>query len=233
VNVYTRRLQSDWDAVRQALQGHRSISIAGTAGNPPQRYHVLYRVRGLEEKPDGSIGEKDEHLAEITLLRSYPRQAPMCRMLTPVFHPNIAPHSICIGDHWSAGESLVEIMVRIGEMIAFQSYNIKSPLNGEAAKWVEDHLDELPIDPTPLSLSNPTPAAPSPPPVAPPRTAPPSAARPAPVPTPTAAAPAEIVFKCPKCLSKLSAEPSHAGLEISCPTCGTDLRIPNPRGVTA
>ena len=35
---------------------------------------------------------------------------------------------------------------RVGEMLAFQSYNIKSPLNGRAAQWVEEHLGELPVD---------------------------------------------------------------------------------------
>ncbi len=29
--------------------------------------------------------------------------SPPCRMLTPVFHPNVDPQKICIGDHWSAG----------------------------------------------------------------------------------------------------------------------------------
>ena len=169
MNIYNKRLQSDWDAVRRAFDGHPAISIAGTAGNPPQRYHVRYRVKGLEERADGTVAEKSDHLAEVTLLRSYPRQAPMCRMLTPVYHPNIAPHAICIGDHWSAGESLVGILVRIGELIAYQSYNTKSPLNGEAARWADDHADDLPIDPIPLSPAAPEPApAPAPPAPAPP-----------------------------------------------------------------
>src|SRR6516225_2889830 len=64
-----------------------------------------------------------------------------CRFLTPIFHPNIAPHAIGIGDHWSPGEPLWSIVARIGEMIAYQSYNTKSPLNGEAARWVVEHLD--------------------------------------------------------------------------------------------
>jgi hypothetical protein len=63
-----------------------------------------------------------------------------------VFHPNIAPHAICVGDHWSAGESLRSIITRIGEMLAYQSYNVKSPLNGEAARWVEQNKDRVPLD---------------------------------------------------------------------------------------
>ena len=35
---------------------------------------------------------------------------------------------------------------RVGEMLAFQSYNVKSPLNGRAAQWVEEHLAQLPLE---------------------------------------------------------------------------------------
>src|SRR5262249_7096174 len=99
------------------------------------------RSEGGEAAETGS-----EHRLEIPLPLGYPRDAPMFRMLTPVFHPNIAPHAVCIGDHWTAGESLDLMIQRVGEMLAFQSYNIKSPLNGRAAQWVAEHLGELPLD---------------------------------------------------------------------------------------
>ena len=93
-----------------------------------------------------SLKSHSSFIAEITLTGGYPRLAPQCRMLTAIFHPNIAPHAICIGDHWAAGESLPHLIVRIAEMLAFQSYNVKSPLNGEAAKWVEQNMGKLPLD---------------------------------------------------------------------------------------
>ena len=50
-------------------------------------------------------------------------------------------------------------------MISFQSYNVKSPLNGEAARWVADNLDQLPLDPVSMLVeeergaqANPAPA---------------------------------------------------------------------------
>jgi hypothetical protein len=88
-----------------------------------------------------------EHRLEVTMPRGYPRDAPMFRMLTPVFHPNIAPHAVCIGDNWTAGEPLDQLIQRVGEILAFQSYNTKSPLNGRAAQWVDEHRAQLPIDP--------------------------------------------------------------------------------------
>ena len=32
-------------------------------------------------------------------------------------------------------------------MIAYQAYNIKSPLDGEAAMWADLNADQLPLDP--------------------------------------------------------------------------------------
>ena len=72
-------------------------------------------------------------------------------MVTPVFHPNIDPQKICIGDHWSAGQSLALMVTRIAEMICFQSYNVKSPLNAEAAAWTEQNLAKLPLQKGDLS----------------------------------------------------------------------------------
>ena len=65
----------------------------------------------------GVIGVGQTHRAEVFLPLDYPRQPPFCRMLTPVFHPNIDPAKICIGDHWSAGQSLAQLVCRIGEML--------------------------------------------------------------------------------------------------------------------
>lgn len=152
MSVRNRRLAADFNSVSSAFAGHSYIRILEAVGSPPERYRVEYRVRGLVVHNDAVI-EKDTHLVEVFLTLAYPRQAPQCRMLTPVFHPNIAPHAICIGDHWSAGESLAALIVRIGEMITFQSYNTKSPLNGAAAKWAEEHVDKLPVHRVDLTVA--------------------------------------------------------------------------------
>jgi ubiquitin-protein ligase len=83
-------------------------------------------------------------------------------MLTPIFHPNIDPAYICVGDHWVAGERLTDLVTRIGEMIAYQAYNIKSPLNGEAAMWADLNGAQLPVDKTNLHAATEvkTPASP-------------------------------------------------------------------------
>jgi len=131
--------------VRRLARIHPRIEVEGVSGNPPDLYRIILEVRSLREEGNGIV-VADRHRLEVALPGGYPRDAPFCRMLTPVFHPNIAPHAVCIGDHWSAGESLDLMIQRVGEMLAFQSYNVKSPLNGLAARWVEENLDRLPVD---------------------------------------------------------------------------------------
>lgn len=151
MNVREKRLRADHAKVMGYFGAHRYIRVAAMSGDPPERYQIEYRIRGLVMQND-QVVEKDSHLVELYLTLGYPRQGPQCRMLTPVFHPNIAPHAVCIGDHWSAGESLAALIVRIGELITYQSYNTKSPLNGAAAKWAEENLGRLPVQKVDLSI---------------------------------------------------------------------------------
>ncbi len=158
--VRLRRLQADYEKLRAFLAQQPRIRLIQAQGAPPERYQLEFQINGLREV-DEQLQTVANHMVEISLPLSYPRLPPQCRMLTPVFHPNIAPHAICIGDHWSAGEPLWSMVARIGEMIAYQSYNTKSPLNGEAARWVEANQARLPLDRTNFVMDDrlPQPAA--------------------------------------------------------------------------
>ena len=146
-----RRLKLDYEQLQQRLAGWPLILIAGTAGLPPELYRFQYLIRGLYVGQGGAILERSEHLLEVNLSLGYPRRAPQCRMLTPVFHPNFDDSSVCIGDFWAASEGLDDLIIRIGRMIAYQEYNTKSPLNGLAARWAAEHPEFLPIDPRELA----------------------------------------------------------------------------------
>jgi ubiquitin-protein ligase len=146
-----RRLLADFQRVQATFQNHPRIRMLQTLGDPPERYEFEIRVQGLVPGPNDQPAAKTEHRAEVFLPADYPRRPPICRMTTPVFHPNIDPQKICIGDHWSAGQSLAEFVVRIAQMICYQSYNTKSPLNAKAAVWVEENLSRLPLERTDLA----------------------------------------------------------------------------------
>ena len=141
-----RRLTQDHERLLARFANWPFIRLTGTAGLPPEHYRVSYAIRGLYVDPTGQILERGEHVLEVNLSLGYPRRAPQCRMLTPVFHPNFDDVSVCVGDFWAASERLDDLLVRIGRMIAYQEFNTKSPLNGLAARWAAEHPQFLPID---------------------------------------------------------------------------------------
>ena len=141
-----RRLLLDEQTLESRLHNWPLIQITGKAGIPPEVYRFTYNIRGLFVSPAGEILERDQHVLEVNLSLGYPRRAPQCRMLTPVFHPNFDESMVCTGDFWAASERLDDLIVRLGRMIAYQEYNTKSPLNGLAAKWAAQNAHLLPID---------------------------------------------------------------------------------------
>lgn len=216
--VRLRRLNADHARIKEYVRLHPRIRVIQAQGDPPERYQFEYRVRSLRKVND-ELQPVDTHLVEVHLPLNYPRTPPQCRMLSPVFHPNIAPHAICVGDHWSAGESLQSIIIRIGEMLAYQSYNVKSPLNGEAARWVEQHKDQVPLDPVSMLAKEPE-ATPSPSSSAPPPTPrqqlPPAAERTQPTPR----------IQCPSCGTAYRLLPNMLGHKVRCKKCENVFSVP-------
>jgi ubiquitin-protein ligase len=244
--VRLRRLQADYTKLREYIRQQPRVQVLQADGDPPELYQLRYQVVGLQQKEEGLRTVK-EHLVEIALPLNYPRLPPQCRMLTPVFHPNIAPHAICIGDHWSSGESLTSIVARIGELLSYQSYNTKSPLNGEAARWVDENMDQLPLDGVSF-VPNDSPVAAAPPPVAQalPEVLPveelgdPPAVLPVDAPTPSAIdddkpIPLDLPDHSPirpvrppappKVIDKLAVTPNVEMVRLRCTSCGVTLRF--------
>jgi ubiquitin-protein ligase len=145
----TRRLMADAQAMADTFRHSDLIKVLATEGDPPDVYRLEYLVRSLApgEDAEDEPTPRDVHQVEIRLTADYPRVSPKCKMLTPVYHPNIDPSHICVGDHWTAGERLVDLVIRIGEMLAYQAYNIRSPLDAHAAMWADLNPDKLPTDP--------------------------------------------------------------------------------------
>lgn len=152
-----RRLQSDYEHIMAEFADHRHINIIikDDINLPPEKYIIEYkRIKGLslsanQLKRDKKVEIIRNHVVEIYLHNDYPRIKPQCYCMTNMFHPNFRstfPHEICIGDYWASGETLSDIVYLIGEMIQYQNFSVKYPLNGVAAKWTKDNLDIMPID---------------------------------------------------------------------------------------
>jgi ubiquitin-protein ligase len=140
-----RRIASDWEQVRKDFAGHKNIFVTPVGSEPPEKYNVTYFVNGIYLLPDGRIETLGRHEIEIMLHSEYPRYKPICKIKTPIWHPNFRDGQICIGDIWGAGESLSDIIINIGDMIQYKSWNSYSPLSSEAAQWAMENKHLFPV----------------------------------------------------------------------------------------
>lgn len=140
-----RRIASDWEQVRKDFFGHKNIIVTPVGELPPEKYHVTYFVNGIYLLPGGTIETLGRHEVDITLHAEYPRYKPICKITTSIYHPNFRDSQICIGDIWGAGESLSDIIINIGDMIQYKSWNSFSPLSAEAAQWAMENKHLFPV----------------------------------------------------------------------------------------
>ena len=140
-----RRLLSDFEQIKKDFAGHKNIIVTPIGDELPEKYHVTYFVNGIYLLPDGRIETLGRHEVEITLHADYPRYKPICKILTPIWHPNFRDGQICIGDIWGAGESLSDIIINIGDMIQYKSWNSYSPLSADAAQWAMENKHLFPV----------------------------------------------------------------------------------------
>ncbi|MBC8522328.1 hypothetical protein H8D29_00200, partial [PVC group bacterium] len=156
LSLRDRRLNSEHEGLVCAFKDHDKIMVRPGGNNLPEKYEIDFHVNGLERTMNGELVTRTLHTIEVVLPSDFPRRPPVCKMKTPIFHPNIDVWDICTSDHWAAQETIVDLVVRIGQMITYQTYNTKSPLNAEAAMWCDENVSRLPVDSTDIHPPEPT-----------------------------------------------------------------------------
>ena len=144
MNVRMRRLSSDYAKIQETFSNHPNITVTPVQNDPPEIYHVVYRLPGIRMESNAPKSQL-EHSVRLTLPINYPRQKPVCTISTPIWHPNFRDGQICIGDIWGAGETLVDIIIHIGDMIQYRIWNTKSPLSADAAHWAAANSNLFPV----------------------------------------------------------------------------------------
>lgn len=146
-SVRDRRLESDYRALRATFEAEDLVEIRAIGTAPFEKYMIVYKVPSLRLNSTGQPMRVDATVVEISLPADYPRMPPTARTVAGdvVFHPNFNAAKICLADHWSPSFQLVDIVREIGELLTWQKFNIRSPLNATAAEWSQQHLNEIPL----------------------------------------------------------------------------------------
>jgi ubiquitin-protein ligase len=147
-----RRLKADSEALK-ALKENSTIVDYQSFGDPPERYLVTFKGKGLLRKSEADQVEVAEvHRVEIRLGIDYPRSRPDLQWLTSIYHPNIsAVGAVCLGGYstnWVPSLGLAELCEMLWDMVRYSNYDPKSAYNYAAGRWCETQTQfDFPLDP--------------------------------------------------------------------------------------
>lgn len=122
---------------------------------PPSIYLAQFHCKSFVRVETGQIRESEQNYEFAVRLESnYLRRAEafeVLRVRTPgIWHPNIRPDAPFICIRLVPGTPLVDILYELYEILTYQTYNCRDPLNREAAAWARANQDRFPIDTRPL-----------------------------------------------------------------------------------
>lgn len=138
------RLSVDYQELREFFDGNNFVDIQPLGPAPYERYRIIYRLPSLRVDASSRAIESGLTVVNLELPRNYPKEKPHAVAVEKVFHPNFGDY-ICIADFWTPTQKLVDIVIEIGEMLQWQKYNIRSPLNAVAAQWATKNQNLLPV----------------------------------------------------------------------------------------
>jgi len=147
----SRRLAADAEAMK-ALRENSTIIELNALGDPPERYMITFRGKGLMRRSETEGVEIAEiHRVEIRLGIDYPRSRPDLQWLTSIYHPNIsAVGAVCLGGYstnWVPSLGLAELCEMLWDMVRMANYDPKSAYNYAAGRWSETQTQyDFPLD---------------------------------------------------------------------------------------
>lgn len=133
------------------------VEIVPVWGDPPSRYRVRFRCRGLIGSAE-AVEESDRFEVGIWFPPDYLRRADPFQVLTwlgppDVFHPNISPMLplVCIG-RLTRGTRLVDLVHRLFDVITYNNVTMveHDALNRAACDWARKNRQRFPVDRRPL-----------------------------------------------------------------------------------
>ncbi|HEV8291879.1 MAG TPA: hypothetical protein VGP94_08130, partial [Tepidisphaeraceae bacterium] len=142
------RLENEWRRLQRTFAYHPHVRIIPLHGDPPDQYQVEYRLRTLIMPEGGTLEYTASSAVHIWLPPGFPHEPPLVRPISAIFHPNVAADGIKIDQVWkTAISTLAEVVSAVGEMLAFQQYDLNAACNQTAMDWVLSNPEHVPVDP--------------------------------------------------------------------------------------
>lgn len=156
VETRAQRLREDLAGLER-LRQTSTIFTFEPGGNPPDRYELCFRGRGVARRGGsrGAVEFIDEHRVELRLPSSYPEMPPDLRWVTPILHPNVSFSGFIqlpdIGLPWDESVTLDVVCERLWDVARFAYIDLTRTTQTSARTWLtEQRTLDLPVDVRPL-----------------------------------------------------------------------------------
>lgn len=150
------RLNADRELLA-ALDAASSIFSLEVTGEPPDRYTLTFRGKGLGRDASASsdVVPIELHQIDLRMPYSYPASAPDIRWITPLWHPNVSFSGFVnpadVGLVWTSEMPLDLVCERLWDVARGQFLNLNKATNYAAKNWFEkENTFALPLDARPL-----------------------------------------------------------------------------------
>ena len=123
-------------------------------GEPPSEYIITYNGNSLIPLKAGGAKVGGPQKVKLTLGPQYPVERPHIEWLTPIAHPNISGHSVCLGNYnsaWTPHFRLVDLVEILWDYARMAILNAEGGYNRGSRDWddMRRHF-KFPVDPRPL-----------------------------------------------------------------------------------
>lgn len=150
------RLRSDFHTL-ELLRQSSSVFAFEAFGDPPDRYTLLLRGKGIARRSPGAgaVEFVELHQIDMRLPYGYPVSPPDLRWVTPILHPNVSfsgfIHVRDLGLPWDDTVTLDVVCERLWDTARMAYVNLDRTTNFAARNWLEaQHSIALPTDARPL-----------------------------------------------------------------------------------
>jgi len=150
------RLHADRESLA-TLASASTIFSFEASGDPPDRYALTFRGKGLARNASSStdVAISELHQVDLRLPYSYPQSPPDIRWLTPLWHPAVSFSGFVnladVGLDWSNDIPLDVVCERLWDVARAVFVHPVRATNYSAKNWFEKECPfQLPVDPRPL-----------------------------------------------------------------------------------
>ena len=150
------RLRADHELLKSLDEASSILSLEST-GDPPDRYTITFRGKGLGRDPasQSDVTILELHQIDLRLPYAYPSSPPDIRWITPILHPNVSFSGFVnlsdVGLVWSSDMPLDLVCERLWDVARGEFVNLDKAANYSAKNWFEqESRPPLPVDSRPL-----------------------------------------------------------------------------------